>query len=576
MTAKLLLQEEVTVPEAIIRVLEEAGIDMVFGIPGGNTGRIFDALFDHRSTIRTVLVRQESLAGVMAEVYGRLTGKPGVAIGQCAFMLSNAMLGTLEAYCGSSPMLILTDLSDGAPFSHHAPYQSGTGDYGAWDAKRCFGGVTKITMEMHNAVQAVQGTQLGIKHALTGERGPVALLYHSSALSSNLGPNSVPRVYSTLPYLPAGPIPADAKLVDAAARTILQANLPVIIAGNGVRISQAYGQLQYLAELIGAPVATTASGKGVFPENHELALGVFGNFGQRVANKVVGNADTILVVGSKLAPSDTARQNPKILNPQRQDFIQIDIEPQNAGWTFPCDHVLIGDAAVALSQLGESIQDVGVPSDDTINDRKKFLTEAKKKYGFFDNPDFSSDEVPLLPQRIVAEIRNALADDVMVVSDAGENRLFLTHWFQTREAGMFISPAATGGMGYAIPAALAVKLICPERKVVAVSGDGGFSMSMNGLMTACEEDIPIVVVVFNNSALGWVRHGQGDRAIATEFSDMNFARIAEAIGCRGYRIERPGQLEKTLAEAVESDEPIVLDVVTSMKTTFRDVSSLGT
>ena len=572
MTTKLLLQKEVTVSEAIIRVLEEAGIDMVFGIPGGNTGGIFNALYDHRSTIRTVLVRQESLAAVMAEVYGRLTGKPGVAIGQCAFMLSNAMLGTLEAYCGSSPMLILTDLSDGAPFSHHAPYQAGTGDYRTWDAKRCFGGVTKISMELRNPVQAVQGTQLGIKHALTGERGPVALLYHSSALSSNLGPNSVPRIYSTQSYLPTTSISVDAALVDTAAQTISQANRPVIIAGNGVRISQAYRQLQDFAELIGAPVATTASGKGVFPENHPLALGVFGNFGIRVANKVVGDADTVIVVGSKLAPSDTARQNPKILDPQRQDFIQIDIEPRNAGWTFPCDHVVIGDAAVALSQLSESIRNLGVPAEDKLNDRKEFLAEAKNEYGFWDDPDFNSDEVPLLPQRIVAEIRNAIADDVMVLSDAGENRLFMTHWFQTSKAGTFISPAATGGMGYAIPAALATKLIFPEHKVVATTGDGGFAMSMNGLMTACEEDIPIVVVVFNNSALGWVRHGQVDRAIASEFSDMNFAKIAEAIGCRGRRIERPGQLEKALSEAIESDEPTVLDVVTSMKTTFRDVS----
>jgi len=573
MTAKLLLQEEVTVSEAIIRVLEEAGIDIVFGLPGGNTGRIFNALYDHRSKIRTVLVRQESLAGIMAEVYGRLTGKPGVAIGQGVFMLSNAMLGTLEAYCGSSPMLILTDLSDGVPFSHHAPYQAGTGDYRTWDAKRCFGGVTKITMQLHDAAQAVQGTQLGIKHALTGERGPVALLYHSSALNSSLGPNSVPRVYSTQSYLPATPVSADAALVDAAAQTISQANQPVVIAGNGVRISQAYSQLQAFAELIGAPVATTASGKGVFPENHELALGVFGNFGQRVANKVVGNADTVIVVGSKLAPSDTARQNPQILDPLRQNFIQIDIEPRNAGWTFPCDHVVIGDTAVTLSQLSESIRNLLVPSNDILNDRKEYLAKARQEYGFFDNPCFSSDEVPLLPQRIVAEIRNAIADDAIVISDAGENRLFMTHWFQIGKAGTFISPAATGGMGYAIPAALAVKLIYPERKVIATTGDGGFSMSMNGLMTACEEDIPIVVVVFNNSALGWVRHGQGDRAIASEFSDMNFAKIAEAIGCRGYRIEHPGQLEKALSEAVESDNPVVMDVVTSMKTSFRDVSS---
>lgn len=149
MSAKLLLHEEVSVPEAISRVLEEAGIDMVFGIPGGNTGRIFNALYDHQSTIRTVLVRQETLAGIMAEVYGRAPGKPAVAMGQGAFMLSNAMLGTLEAYCVSSPMLILTDLSDSAPFSHHAPYQSGTGDYRTWDAKACFGSVTKATFLSH-------------------------------------------------------------------------------------------------------------------------------------------------------------------------------------------------------------------------------------------------------------------------------------------------------------------------------------------------------------------------------------------------------------------------------------------
>jgi acetolactate synthase-1/2/3 large subunit len=180
-------------------VLEEAGIDMVFGMPGGNTLLLFDALYDHRSMVRTILVRQESLAGVMAEVYGRLTGKPGVAIGQGAFILSYAVLGTLEAYLGSSPMLLMADLSDNAPFSHHAPYQAGTGEYRTWDARQSFSGITKVTMELHEALQAVQSTQLAIKHAMTGEPGPVALLYHSAALRGRIGPGSIPRLYSTQP-----------------------------------------------------------------------------------------------------------------------------------------------------------------------------------------------------------------------------------------------------------------------------------------------------------------------------------------------------------------------------------------
>ena len=573
MSAKLLLNSEVSIPEAILRVLEEANIDMVFGIPGGQTGSIFNALYDHQSTIRTVLVRQETLAGIMSEVYGRLTGRPAVAMGQGAFMVSNAMLGTLEAYCGSSPMLIMTDLSDGAPFSHHAPYQSGTGDYRTWNAQTVFSGVTKATFIPHGPAETVQCTQLAIKHALTGERGPVALLYHSAALGGRVGPDSVPKLYSTQSYLPTSPPSADPTLVDTAAQTILSAESPVIIAGNGVRVSGAYAQLQELAELVATPVATTAAGKGIFPENHPLALGVCGSFGQRVANRTVAQADVVLIIGSKLAPNDTDGQNPQFLDPIRQNFIQLDIEPKNAGWTFPCDHVVIGDAAVALSQLSDCIRDIGPPPDEILNVRKARLLKKREEYGFFNDTEFTSDEIPLLPQRIIGEIRSGIDDDAIVTCDAGENRLFMTHWFQTRKAGTLVSPAATGGMGYAIPAALAAKLASPSRRVVAVSGDGGFPMSMNGLITACEEEIPITVVIFNNSALGWVRSGQGDKQIASEFSDVNFAGIAQSMGCQGHRIEQPGELEKVLKETADSNITTVLDVVTSRKFTFRDVSS---
>ncbi len=573
MSSKLLLDEEVSVAEAIMRAIEAMGVDLAIGIPGGNTGILFDALRDHQSTIRTVLVRQESLASIMAEVYGRLTGKPAVAMGQGMFMLSNAMLGTLEAYCGSSPMLIFTDLSDGTPFSHHAPYQSGTGDYRTWDAKSVFKGVTKATFLPHGPAETVQSTQLAVKHALTGERGPVALLYHSAALRSRVGPDSVPKLYASQSYLPPPPAPADPECIKNAAQALLSAEAPVILAGNGIRISGAYSPLQELAELIAAPVATTASGKGVFPENHHLALGVFGNFGQRVANRTMAVADTIFVIGSKLSPSDTVGQNPQFLDATLQHFIQLDIEAKNASWTFPCDHVVIGDASLALQQLCQCIRELGPPSEEVLQARKAQHTNNRKEYGFFDSQEAVSEEIPLLPQRIINEIRNGLDDDAIVTCDAGENRLFMTHWFQTRQAGTLISPAATGGMGYAIPAAMGAKLAKPSSRTVAVCGDGGFPMSMNGLITCCEENIPITVIIFNNSALGWVRSGQGERRIASEFSDINYADIAESLGCRGFHIEQPGTLQTALKETAESEVPVVLDVITSKKFTFMDVSS---
>ena len=205
MPAEPLIREKTRTSEAVLQVLEDAGIDMVFGIAGGHTGRLFTALAKRRNSIRTFTVREESLAGVMAEVYGRLTGKPGVVIGQGPWVLGNALIGTMEALLSSSPMLLLTDFSDSPGFNLHGPYQAGTGDYGTWNARQAFAGVTKQVFEAFDPVTAVQATQLAIKHALSGQRGPVAILYSALGLAGSVDPDSRPRLYATGPYLPASP-----------------------------------------------------------------------------------------------------------------------------------------------------------------------------------------------------------------------------------------------------------------------------------------------------------------------------------------------------------------------------------
>jgi acetolactate synthase I/II/III large subunit len=570
MTAKL-LTAQARAAEGIVRVLEEAGIDVVFGISGGNTGRLYDALYDRQDALRTVLVRHEQLASVMAEVYGRLTGKPGVVIGQGVFLLANGLLGTLEAHFGSSPMLLLTDFSDVSPFSKHAPYQSGTGDYGSADTRKALQGVTKQTFVANEPIEGVQATQLAIKHALSGERGPVGVLYHSRVFRDAIDPAKRPFLYATKPYLP-NRRGADAEDIAAAVKAILAAERPAIIAGNGVRIAGAYAGLRALAELIGAPVATTASGKGTFAETHPLALGVCGNFGQATANAVIGESDLVLAIGTRLGPADTTNENPQLIDPTRQTLLQIDIEPKNASWSFPCDVAMIGDATLALAQLAEAIKREGPPNAEARAARAKAIAWARQKHRYFEDPGYTSDEAPVLPQRLFAEILKATAPDALFTCDAGENRLFMTHYFQTKSPGSLLMPGI-GAMGYAVPAALAGKLIFPQRQVIAVTGDGGFSMAINGLMTARDESIPAVIVVLNNSALGWVKHGQGNRPIASTFSDMDFAAIARAIGCRGIRVERAEEIGPALNEALGCGAPTVVDVVTSLRPSFRDVTS---
>jgi acetolactate synthase-1/2/3 large subunit len=570
MPARNLLEEEVSVPEAIARVLEEAGVDFIFGMPGGRTIPIYGALYDHREKVRCVLAREEGLAAVMAEAYGRLTGRPGVCMGQAAWMLTNAGMGLIEACLSGTPVVVLSDMSDRPSFSQHAPYQTGTGDYGTWDARNTIAGYTKQTFVAREPAAAVQVTQLAIKHALAGQPGPVAVLYHTAALTARVGPNTTPHLYATSPYLQSERQGAAPARVDAAVQTLRRAERPVVIAGNGVRISQARDRLLALAELLGLPVATTASGKGVFPETHSLALGTFGNFGLEAANAIIADADLVMAIGTKLGPTDTAHENPKLLDPSRQTLIQIDIEPRHAAWTMPVEHSLIGDARTVLDQLMEAARRAGLRRNDAASAR---VADAHRSKGSFDVPESSSDESPVLPQRLIKELHRAVPAGATVTCDGGENRLFMTHHFQTKPGVEYLQPGAAGGMGYAIPAALAAKLVRRDDPAIAVCGDGGFGMAMNGLMTARDEEIPIVTVVLNNSQLGWVRHGQGDRPIASQFADYDHAAIARAMGCEGIRVERPDELQKALTHALSCGRPTVVDVVTSDRYTFRDVTS---
>jgi acetolactate synthase-1/2/3 large subunit len=571
-----LLPDEIDVPHAVVRVLEEAGIDFVFGMPGGDTGRIFDALYDS-TRVRTILVRHEQVGSIMAEMYGRLTGKPGVVMGQGIFLACNALFGTLEAVKGASPMLLLADFTDMAPFQHHAPYQAGTGEHGNHDLRNLLASATKYTAAVYEPKQAMQTMQLAIKHATTGTPGPVAIVFGSRSLQGTVKTRRPPRVHSTERVLiPSVLRPAKGD-VARVAEALLASASPVIIAGNGVHASRAWTPLAELADLLAIPVATTATGKSAIADVHPQALGVFGNWGQAVANEVVSTADTVLVVGSRLAPTDTCFENPELLDADRQTFLQIDIDALNIGRHFPVAAAIVADAGEALADLvTELTLHIPPARREGMARRRAHLAELKTLHRYFAEPEQGSDDVPLRPERVITELARRLDERAVVTMDAGANRLYMTHYFQCRGAGTVYQPSSIGGMGYALPAALAAKLAAPDRDCVAVCGDGGFAMTMNALFTAVQYRIPAVTVVLNNSVLGWVKDGQrrrGNRFIASELGRQDYARIAQSMGCTGVRVETIKQLTDELDRVRHATEPIVLDVVTTEDAPFWQVQS---
>ena len=562
----------ITAHRKICEVLAEAEIDFVFGIPGGSAMRIFDSLSHYADRVRPILVRHEQAASIMADMYGRLTGKPGVVLGQGAFIGANAVFGTLEAHLAGSPMVVLADTTEGGDFSSNPRNASGWGHYGAFDLRNLLAGITKFSVLAATPKEAVLGVQMAIKHATTGRQGPTAVVMRQAAIAGELDPDKPPRVHPTKHWLRASStLPAMAALVSA--MELLQAaQRPVIIAGNGVHTAKAYDELTAMAELLGSPVATTYNGKSAFREDHPLALGMMGRYGQPVANSVIQEADTILVVGSRLAPNDT--NNELLIDSERQKLIQIDIEPRNAGWSYPVEVSLIGDAKAVLKQLlqmgGEGLRK---------KDRQAMparLEERKRAETFFESPALYSGAVPIMPQRLVKDLNEALDPDTIVTLDAGSNRVWMAHYYQTKAPGTLFVPGGLAGMGWGAPAAVGAKLVYPDRPVVSVSGDGGFSMSVHVIATAVQYGLPVVFVVMNNSALSMIATGDlgGDSPAA--FNETDFAMIARGFGAEGIRVENPAEIKDAVKEALRKGRPTVVDVITDPSEGLKSISSGAT
>ncbi|KAB2920743.1 MAG: thiamine pyrophosphate-binding protein [Hyphomicrobiaceae bacterium] len=550
--------------DMVVSTLIEMGVDRVFTLPGLGITWTLDAFHAQREKLKVVLTRSEQTASVMAQVVGRLTGRPGVLMGQGPFTATTGAFGILEAHFAGSPMLVLTETSDYDGFGQYGVYQTMTGDYGGADIQAMLRSITKYVTYATEPQDAVYGLQLAYKHASLPRQGPAAVIMKSGIVRREMPDAPRAKLFPSMGYLQYTATRPDEAAVSRLGEMLTKAERPVVIAGNGA--AHASDALARLATRDGIAVTTSYNGKGIIDETAAVCAGMLGTWGCPTANRTVAAADLVVVLGASLAPDYTRFRDPRMIRPGEQKIVQVDIDPRNAGWVVPVDLAITGDVGDVLALL-EKTKPAGRQ---LVDQRLAAIKAIKRETGYDQPPRYSAAPGSVHFTDIVATLQRFLGADDMLTLDAGANRIWATNALRMRHPGRLLVPGGIGGMGWGAPAAAGAKLVYPRRRVTCLTGDGGFAMTAHVLATCMQEDIPIVVLVANNAGLGMVRDNLGNSRIAVDYTDINFARIAEGFGASGMRVSHPGEIGDALAEAHRRGGPVVIDVRVDPAASHRD------
>jgi len=530
------------VAEGIVGALERLGVNLMFGIPGSQTSPLYDALYSSR--IRHVLVRHEQMAAYMADAYAKFTGRIGVCDGTGGPGATNLITGIATSWTDNIPVLAFTGQQ---PLN-----QVGKGAFQELDHVSIFKPITKWSTQIVRAERAIETIKEAYRIATWGRPGPVHINIPSDVQTRSLSVDEISMLrrwpFDLSPPKPAG----DPYAIDEAVRLLASSERPLIISGGGVHYSgRAWKPLQALAETLQVPVATTFNGRGSFPEDHPLSAGRIGVHAASYTDEVLAEADVILAVGCRFAYMSTRgwrNINPKAI------LIHVDIDPEIIGRNYPAKIGIVGDAGAVLKEMLERAGKMRVNHDEWI----EFLRCAKEKWSEERWLAGECSDSLIKPQRACLEIRQALSRNTVFTLDAGNNKLWASTFLEIYEPCTWIQSGCFGPMGYAIPAAIACKLADQTRTVVAICGDGGFYMSMHELLTSIQEEAAVIVCIFNDMALGTIRHRQrdlyGGRFISVDLKNPDFASVADSMGCVGLEARTPTQLRSALKEALRESQ----------------------
>ena len=504
--------------------------------------------------IRRVLTHSEKGAAYMADGYARASGRPSVCMAQ-SVGAANLAAGLQDGFLGGSPVIALTGFKPPLAQYRHA--------YQEILHQVMFDPVTKWNVRVDTIEQLPYLLRQAFREATSGAPGPVHLdlLGFAGELIESAEADLEVIIEESFTHSPAFRPEPDERLVEEAARLLEAAERPVIVAGGGAITSSAGPEILSLAEGLSIPVATSLNGKGVVPDRHPLSVGIVGSYSQGCANGIVSEADLVLFIGSHTGDQETHGWTvPK----PGASVIQIDIDPRELGRNYPNRVSLWGDARVTVRRLAEVVRRKATASG-WADHAQKLIQEWRSKV----EPLRQSDAIPIRPERLCKELSDFLPVDAILVADTGFAAVWTGTMVDFTHPGQRFIRCA-GSLGWAFPAALGVKCAAPERPVICFTGDGGFWYHLSELETASRCDIRAVTVVNNNSALGQcrilIKAAYGDQPgkweEMTRFQGVDFARIAEEMGCLGIRVERPGEIKGALERALQADRPAVVEIIT--------------
>jgi len=541
--------------DAFVGVLERLGVEVVFGLCGDTSLPMYEALAESES-IRHILTRDERSAAFMADAYARLSGRVGVCEGPSGGGATYILPGVAEANDSSVPLVCVT--------SDISVTDRGKGTLTELDQKALFTPITKHAFAPERAAELPDMLREAFKEATTGSLGACQLGLPFDVQLQDVDPDEVhaDARYSSYPQDRQSPDPDE---VRSAARLLVDSSRPLIVAGAGAIRSGAWNEVKALSEALGAAVATSICGKGSISEMDPLSLGVIGsNGGLPWRHDLVRQADLVFYIGSGTGSVTTEKWT--LPAPGTATVLQLDTNADVIGRNYDVAAGVQGDAKLGLAALVEEVGRLGAGG---VGDRWDAEEIERGRAGHMEEVDelFASDESPIRPERLMAELFRALPRNAVILADPGTPCPYLSAYWRLPEAGRhFVTPRAFGALGYSLPGVVGAYFARPDAgRVIGMMGDGSFGISVGELETLRRLDLPVTLIVCNNASYGWIKAGQksrGAKYFSVDFGEADHAAIAEAFGIRARRVEDPAELGEAMKEALCHPGPFLLDVIT--------------
>jgi len=534
--------------ELFVRCLENEDVDYIFGIPGEENIDVMDVLLD--SPIRFITTRHEQGAAFMADVYGRLTGRAGVCLSTLGPGATNLVTGVADANMDRAPVVAIAGQA-ATTRMHKESHQH-------LDLVNLFAPITKYSTQIREPEIIPEVVRKAFKQALAEKPGVSFIDFPENIAGADVEGKEPLKVQAA-----ATPEPPAAK-VEQAAEIISSARHPIIMAGNGVIRARATEQLQAFAEKLQIPVATTFMAKGAIPFSHPLSLGTVGLQAHDYVDCGFDRADVIICVGY-----DMIEYHPHLWHPEKHaQILHIDETPAEVDEHYILAAGVIGDVGESLRRLGELTSPQHEPELGTLRD---FILREHSEHA--ENPAF-----PMVPQRILSDLRQVLEPEDIVISDVGAHKMWTARLYEAERPNTCIISNGFASMGIGVPGAIAAKLAHPERTAVTVTGDAGFLMNCQEIETALRIGTPIIVLIWTDSEYGlihWHQLRHFGRPSHITFNNPDFVKFAESFGAKGYKVQAADELVPTLKQAIADDTVVIIDCPVDYSENMKLTEKLG-